>query len=162
VQAPKLDQWVSSLPGKQRYVYTKHLMGLQTGVGYRVVVRFRWRAADGTVLRSTTRRSRACRVPDPRPNQVPVSIAAAGGGYVVTVVHRGRSAAPASAVSLDVGDAALGDRDVPALDPGARYQATFAGAPCVPGDMLAATADATGLIDEAVEADDVLTVPCNA
>ena len=161
VQAPNLDQWVSALAGKQRYVYTKHLEGLQIGNGYRVVVRFRWRAADGTTLRTAIHRSRACRIPDPRPNLVPVSIAAVDGGYVVTVANKGRAPASATSASFEAGDTVLGDRDVPALDPGDRAKVTFAGPACVPGDPLVATVDATGLIDEAVEADDVLMAACN-
>jgi hypothetical protein len=162
VQAPNLDQWVSALPGKKRYVYTKHLEGLQPGTAYRVVVRFRWRAADGTVLKAVTRRSHACRVPDPRPNLVPTAIQATASGYVLTVANKGHAAAPASAAALDVGGTMLDDQQVPALEPGARTTVEFAGPACAPGDTLVATVDATGLIDEAVEADDVLTVPCNA
>jgi hypothetical protein len=161
VQAPNLDQWVSALAGKQRYVYTKHLEGLQTGNGYRVVVKFRWKAADGTTLKTVTHRSHACRLPDPRPNLVPVSIAQVDGGYVVTVANKGRAPAPATSASFDAGDAVLGDRDVPALDPGDRAKVAFAGPACTPGDQLVATVDATGLIDEAIEADDVLMAACN-
>lgn len=161
VQAPNLDQWVTSQPGRSRYVYTKHLEGLQPGVGYRVVVKFRWKAADGTVLRSATRRSRTCRVPDPRPNLVPVAIDRTADGYVLTVANKGRTAAPASSASFDVGDLALGDEAVPALAPGARFKVTFAGPSCAAGQLLVGMVDATGLVDEAIEADDVLSVPCN-
>jgi hypothetical protein len=143
VQAPTLDQ------------------GLQPGVGYRVVVRFRWRSASGSVLRTVQRRSRTCRVPDPRPDLVPVSIAPVPGGYSLTIANKGHATAAASSASLDVGATALTDQDVPALDPGAHFRVTFSGPACAPGDTLSATVDATGLVDEAVEADDVLTVPCN-
>jgi CARDB len=162
VQAPNLDQWVTALAGKQRYVYTKHVEGLQPGVGYRVSVRFRWRDADGEVLRSVTRRSRVCQVPDPRPNLVPVAIEGVPDGYTLTVANKGRTAAPATFASFEAGDAALPDEEVPELAPGARFKVTFAGPACAPAEMLAATVDATGLVDEAVEADDVLTVPCPA
>ena len=161
VQAPNLDQWVSALPGKKRYVYTKHLAGLQTGNGYRVVVRFRWKAADGTVLKSLTRRSRTCKVPDPRPNLVPVAIEQTAGGYVVTVANKGRASAPPSWAAFEAGGVMLDDRPVPALAPGARTKVRFSGPACLPQDSVMATVDATGLIDEAVEADDVLEASCN-
>lgn len=166
VQAPNADMWVSALPGRLRYLYTKHVEGLQPGVGYRVSVRFRWRAADGSVLRSVVRHSRTCRVPDPRPDLVPVGIAETPGQtadsrtYVLTIANKGRSTAPATAASFEAGNTALPDADVPALDPGARFKVTFDGPPCGPGQTLVGTVDATGLVDEAVEADDVLTALC--
>jgi hypothetical protein len=160
VQAPNLDMWVSALPDRLRYVYTKHVEGLQSGVAYRVAVRFRWRAADGSVLRTGTRRSPACKLPDPRPNLVPLGIAAGPDGYTLTVANKGRTPAPATAASFEAGDSMFSDEDVPELEPGQRFTVTFAGAACAPGDMLVATVDATGLVDEAVEADDVLAVPC--
>jgi hypothetical protein len=168
VEAPRLDMWVSSLPGRRRYVYAKHIQGLKPGVAYRVSVRFRWRAADGRVLRSMTRRSRSCKVPDPRPDLVPTGIGAHPSGvpgrttYVLTVANKGRTAAPPSAASFDAGSTALPDQQVPALDPGAHFEVTFQGPACAPGDTLVATVDATGVVDEAVEADDVLTMLCPA
>ena len=162
VQAPKLDTWVSARPGRSRYVYTKHVAALQPGNAYRVVVRFRWRAADGSVLDTVTRRSKACRIPDPRANLVPVRLRADGGTYTLTVANKGRTTAPASFASLDVGDTALPDEAVPELPAGARFEVTFSGPACAPATLLAATVDATGLVDEAIEADDVLTVACNA
>ncbi|MEA2295782.1 MAG: hypothetical protein QOE86_3421 [Solirubrobacteraceae bacterium] len=166
VEAPNLDTWISALPGRLRYVYTKHVEGLQPGVSYRVAVRFRWRAADGSVLRTALRRSDPCKVPDPRPDLVPVAIDVEPGTsadtrtYVLTLANKGRAAAPASSASFDAGQAALADQPVPALDPGARFKVSFDGPACVAGDTLAGTVDATGLVDEAVEADDLLTVPC--
>ncbi len=123
VPGPRLDTWVSSLPGRLRYLYSKHVEGLQAGVAYRTVVRFRWRAADGTVLRTAVRRSRACKVPDPRPDLRPLRITVAPGcdpdarRYRVLVANRGRSTAAASAVALAVGAAALPDQPAPPSTP---------------------------------------------
>jgi hypothetical protein len=166
VQASNLDVWVSAQPGRSRYVYTKHVEGLQAGQAYRVSVRFRWKDAAGEVLRSAQRRSRSCRVPDPRADLTPVRVDVRPGTelntrtYVVTVANRGHTAAPASFVSLEVGALALPDQPVPALQPGRRSKVSFEGPVCAPGAPLVAVADATGLIDEAVEADDVLSTPC--
>jgi CARDB protein len=165
VAAPKGGGWVSAAPGRARFVYDQRLTGLQPGA-VRVTVRFRWRAADGSVLKTAVRRSRRCRVPDPRPDLVPLKVARAPGAqpdtveYAVTVANRGRSAAPASSVALDVGRDALPDAALPGLDPGERAVAAFEGPPCAPGDVLVVTADAAGVVDEAREADDVLQIPC--
>jgi hypothetical protein len=165
VAAPKHGGWVSAAPGRERFVYDQRLTGLQPGA-VRVAVRFRWRAADGSVLKTAARRSRPCRVPDPRPDLVPLDVATTAGAqpgtvdYAVTVKNRGRSAAPASSVALDVGHDALPDAALPGLDPGERAVAAFEGPPCAAGDVLVVTADATGVVDEAEEADDVLQIPC--
>jgi hypothetical protein len=166
VQASNLDVWVSAQPGRSRYVYTKHVEGLQAGQSYRVSVRFRWKDADGDVLRSAQRRSRACKVPDPRADLTPIRIDVRPGTdlntrtYVVTIANRGHTTAPESFVAFEVGALALPDQPAPALEPGRRAKVSFEGPVCVPADPLIAGVDATGLIPEAVEADDVLTMPC--
>jgi hypothetical protein len=166
VLAPNLDTWVSSQAGRSRYVYTKHLEGLQLGIEHRVVVRFRWRTGGGITVRTRARRSKACSVPDPRPDLVPLSVKTLPGStpdlrrYVVLVANRGRTDAPASAVALEVGDEPLIDQDAPAIDAGDRASVTFEGPACRAGSSLVATVDATGLVQEAHEADDVLAVAC--
>src|SRR5205823_4055121 len=91
VPGPNLDVWVSSLPGRTRYVYDKHVTGLQLGVAYRVLVRFRWRSASGAIVRSALRFSHTCKVPDPRPDLQPVRVEVRPGsspgtsGYLVTI-----------------------------------------------------------------------------
>jgi hypothetical protein len=168
VAGPRLDTWLSAQPGRSRYVYTKHVENLQAGAAYRVSVRFRWRAADGSVLRTVTRRSHSCVVPDPRPDLVPMAVDVRPGAadgrsvYLVTVANRGRSAAPATSVAFDVGTQALPDRPLAALQPRDRAVVAFDGPACAAGTPLVVTVDATGLVDEALEADDVLTVPCPA
>src|SRR4051794_16021335 len=108
VEVPTFDAWSSSTPGKAGYVYSKQVEHLTPGA-YRVLVRFRWRGGDGTVLRTARRRSRTCVVPDERPNLAPVRIRAGRGPtddtrqYTVVVANRGRSAAAAFSVGLSVG-----------------------------------------------------------
>src|SRR4051795_5321773 len=68
VAVPGFSAWQSSASGRSRYVYTKTVDGLVGPASYRVVVHFRWLAADGTVMRRATVVSAACRQPDPRPD----------------------------------------------------------------------------------------------
>src|SRR5687768_1065893 len=47
VAGGRLGTWVTSYPGKVRYVYDKRVAGLLAPADYRVRVRFRWVDADG-------------------------------------------------------------------------------------------------------------------
>jgi hypothetical protein len=165
VPAPGFGAWASAAPGRSRWVYDKHLENLAPGA-YRLSVRFRWRAADGAVVRTATRRSRACKVPDPRPDLAPLRIAVRPGAdeetraYVVTVVNHGLGAAGPFGVGLSVDGAPLEELEAGPLEPGERTRVTFSGPACAAGGRLVATVDASALLDEADEADDTLEVPC--
>jgi len=166
VAAPTFDTWMTATPGRTRWVYEKHVENLQPGA-YRVVVRFRWRDEAGTTVRTAVKRSKACRVPDPRPDLVALSIqtlpsAAAADlrRYVVVVANQGNGAAGAFELALTVDGVPLPEQTVDGLDAGRRTRVTFEGPVCAPGGTLVAGVDASGLVDEAREADDTLTVPC--
>jgi len=60
-------RWERSKPGAAGFVFDKRVERLAAGSTYRVTVRFRWLAADGTVVRRATRSSGSCRQPDERP-----------------------------------------------------------------------------------------------
>jgi hypothetical protein len=166
VPAPTLDTWVSAQTGRSRYVYRKHVEGLQPGATYRVLVRFRWRDAAGDVLKSASKHSRSCAVPEDRANLVPRKIDVRPGLmsgralYLVSVANRGKAAAPATSVAFVAGDQVLLDRPAPALAPGEKTVVAFDGPVCAAGTALVASVDSTGLVDEASEADDVLEAPC--
>lgn len=165
VPAPTFDSWRSAEPGKLAYDYRKLVQGLSPG-DYRVVVRFRWRDAEGAVVRQGVRRSKPCAVPDERPDLVPLKVKVGPGptpqtrAYTVTVANRGRSAAESFAVGLAVDGMPLADQALDGLEPGDKASVVFTGAPCE--DTLVATVDAEGLVEEAEEADDVLSVACDA
>jgi hypothetical protein len=165
VPAPSFDTWVTAAAGRTRWVYDKHLEKLGPGA-YRLSVRFRWRAADGTVVRVATRRSRACKVPDPRPDLAPLRITVRPGpddatrAYVVTVADRGIGATGPFAVGLTVDGVALDELEAGPLDAGKHAKAVFYGPVCPAGATLVATVDASALVDEADEADNTLSVPC--
>jgi hypothetical protein len=165
VAAPTFDVWTTAAPGRSRYVYDKHVSNLQPGA-YRAQVRFRWRDALGETLKSAVRRSRPCRVPDPRPDLRPLKIVASAGpsastrSYAVTVVNGGRSASAPFDVSLAVGGMPLADQGLEGLAPGERATATFVGPVCADDGLLVASVDPASQVDEADEGDDVLSVPC--
>ena len=166
VAAPTFGTWTSSAPGKLGYVYSKQVENLTPGA-YRVVVRFRWRATDGTVLDTARRRSKPCVVPDQRANLAPVRIRVATGPtdetreYSVVVVNRGRTAADAFSVGLSVDGVPLPEQAVDGLAPHKRITVVFTGPACDhDDDALVASVDTKGLVNEAEEADDTLTVAC--
>ena len=166
VPAPTFDEWTSAAPGRAGYVYAKQVEDLVPGA-YRVLVRFRWRGADGAVLRSARRRSKTCVVPDERANLTPAKIRQAPGPeagttrYTVVVRNRGRTAAGPFAVGLSVDGVPLADRRVEGLAAKDRVSVVFVGPACDhDDDILVASADPDGLIEEAAEADDTLSVAC--
>ncbi|MEA2282182.1 MAG: hypothetical protein QOK21_2789 [Solirubrobacteraceae bacterium] len=169
VAIPGFSAWHSSLTGRLRYVYTRTVDGLVGPASYRVLVRFRWLAADGTVLHRAGAVSAACRQPDPRADlsvsALEVRPAARPGRrrYAITVTNSGRSAAPASRVALDLGDGGPPlSGPVDALGAGEQQTVVVGGRACEPGTLLTAAADATDVVDEHDEDDDTLALSCPA
>jgi hypothetical protein len=166
---PHFSAWQSSTPGHSRYVYTKKVQALVGPASYRVSVRYRWLDANGTLLRRATAVSKACRQPDPRADLSVTGLAVRPAvrpdrlRYALTVLNSGRSDAPATRVALDLGDGSAPlSRPVGPLAAGASRTVVIAGPACVEGMLLTATADATDLVDEHDETDDVLAVGCPA
>jgi hypothetical protein len=167
VSAPGLDSWLVSDHGVGRYAYAKTVRNLTAPASYRVVVRFRWLDAGGDVLRTARQTSAPCRQPDLRPDLVPRRVDVLPGldpaerNYVVVVRNAGRTSAPASTVTLRIGDRLLGPAAVPPLLADTGSPVAFTAPACVPGEPLELTADAGDAVDEADE-DNVLLVPCPA
>ena len=63
VAAAKFGIWQKSAAGASGYVLAKRVEGLAPGAAYRVVVRYRWYAKGGKVLRSAKRTSALCKQP---------------------------------------------------------------------------------------------------
>lgn len=169
VRLPGAAAWRTSEPGHAGYVYTKRVEALVGPAAYRMVVRFRWLAPDGSVLRRARATSPACRQPDPRADvlvdaiEVRPALRPDRRRYAVTVRNRGHSVARASWVRLDLGDGGTPlAGEVGALAPGERETVVLPGRACAPGAALTATADATDVVDEHDEADDVLLSSCPA
>jgi hypothetical protein len=165
VRVPGFGAWHTSDPGRARYIYTKVVEGLVGPSAYRVIVHFRWLDADGAVLRRARAASAGCRQPDPRPDLQVAAVAVRPGRthYAVTVENSGRSEAGPSRLALDLGDGGPAlSAPVGPLVAGAEQTVVLAGRACTPGALLTATADATDLVDEHDEDDDVLTASCPA
>jgi hypothetical protein len=163
VQGPGLGTWVSSNRGVKSYTFIKRIENLAAPATYRVVVRFRWLDARGQTIDSDHVTSRSCRQPDLRPNLVPGRIYSERIGdpdrrrYVVVVRNQGATAAGAFAVGLG---APFAPSNVVDLGPGASTLVPFEGPRCDAPATLTAVVDPGGLVDEADEDDNALSVPC--
>jgi hypothetical protein len=168
VKAPDLDRWNLSRTGVRIFRFDKRIVSLPAQTDYRVRVGFRWYDASGTVLAQRRLRARTCRVPDPRPDLRVRSVVAtptADPGlarYAITVGNRGRSAAGASAVVLEVGGVPVAGtrRRVPRLAPGARVAVTLVGPRCAAGPTPTAVVDPDNRVEESDEGNNVAGVPC--
>ena len=165
VSVPGFSAWVTSQPGRTRYVYTKRVEALLAPAAYRVKLRFRWLDADGGVLKSARAISRACRQPDPRPDLRVIGLSAvrtshAVRRYDVVVRNSGREDAPASEVELELADGTELSGDVPPIAPGDREDVFLSGPACAPGDELTALADADDEVDERDEDHNAVSFSC--
>jgi hypothetical protein len=159
---PGFSAWVSSDPGRTRYVYTKRVEALLAPAAYRVVTRFRWLDADGAVLRTVRVVSRPCRQPDPRADLRVLRLGLAPGPgqrYDVTLRNVGRDDAAASVVRLALPDGTVLAADVPPIAPGGREDVFVSGPACRPGAAVVVTADADDAVDERDEAN-AFSLPC--
>ena len=166
--APTFGRWLTSEPGAAGFVYDKRVESLQAGASYRVVVSFRWKDADGKVVKTARKTTSLCRQPDLRPDlgvtAVDVAPAAAAGRstYTVTVENTGKGPAGVPfGVTLKAGRAAPLTQTLPSLDAGASAPLVFEAPTCAAGSMLRATVDPAGVVPEVREAgDNLLTLPC--
>jgi hypothetical protein len=162
VKAPGLGTWVSSDPGVSTYTFTKRVENLAAPATYRVLVRFRWLDSGGHRIESDQIASKSCRQPDLRPNLVPKRVYSQRVGdparrrYVVVVRNAGATAAG----PFDVGLGTFAPGHAVDLGPGVSTLVTFEGPRCDAPETLTASVDPGGLVDEADEDDNTLTVPC--
>jgi hypothetical protein len=160
VPVPGFSSWVTSDPGRQRYVYTKRVEALLGPASYRVQVWFRWLDAAGATLRTAHVISKSCHQPDPRPDLRVTGIGLAEPGrYDVRIRNAGRSDAGASTVQLQFPDGSLATAGVPPMTPGDREDVFVSGPSCSVGQTITATADVGDAVDERDEANTV-TLPC--
>ncbi|HEY1538130.1 MAG TPA: CARDB domain-containing protein [Solirubrobacteraceae bacterium] len=144
--------WATADPGRAGFVFHKRVDSLPAPAAYRAVVRFRWNAADGTIVRRARRTTSACDQPDLRPDLVPGSLRAvldaqpALAVYTFVVRNSGRSAA--GPFSVRVAGAVAG---VPGLAAGGQASVVVVGAACAPGSMVDALVDSDHRVDETDE-----------
>ncbi len=167
-EVPGFGRYERSEPGAAGFVYRKRVERLALG-SYRVVVRFRWSAADGAVLKRAVRRSAACRQPDLRADLSVVGVTTGDplpGGrarYVVQLRNGGRTATVGAAtVGLAVDGVELATLSLPGLAAGGVGSVAFEGPACRPGGAVVATADPGDALPEGRESDNALAVDCPA
>ncbi len=66
MKLPTFGSWQKSATGVSGYVVDKRVEQLVPGASYRVIVRFRWYAKGGKVLRAAKRTSPVCKQPEAR------------------------------------------------------------------------------------------------
>jgi len=153
IQAPGFGTWERSDPKVAGFVFRRRVNGLPVPASYRARVRFRWIAADGTIVRRAQARTPACVQPDLRPNLVPGPLTAildtprpGLGIYTLIVRNIGRSAASAFGVQVGSGSAEVGP-----LAAGEQRAIVVLALACRPGDAITARVDADRRVDESSE-----------
>jgi hypothetical protein len=169
VKVPGLGVWQKSAPGKSSsgFVFTQRVQELVAPGSYRALVRFRWYGAGGKLLRSTTRQSGICRQPDQRPDLRAGGLDAVRGPqpdqatYALDVRNAGHLPAGAFDVVLTVGGAEQpAQRVTGGLAAGALTTLSFVAPRCEPGSNVRFDLDAEDEVEEAVEGDDTVVLPC--
>lgn len=169
LEVPKLGTWERAQPRVLAYVVEKRVNALAAPAAYRVRVRFRWLGADGHVLKHSARRSPTCTQLDPRPDLVfekvttKATVDPRQARYDVTVRNRGRGETIASAgVTLAVGGDRVPSEIVSPLAPAAAETVSFFGPRCSGDTKLELTLDPGGVVEEAGESNNVLSISCAA
>ena len=144
--------WERARPNVAGLVFTKRVTALPVPASYRALVRFRWLAADGTIVKRAHGRTPACRQPDLRPDLVPGELTATlddqpGLAVYTLVVHNdGRSAAGPFSVAVGSGRA-----EVAQLAAGEQRAVTLVAPACVPPGEIVVRVDADRRVEESKE-----------
>ena len=144
--------WESSMPARAGFVFHKRVDGLRVPASYRAIVRFRWLAADGTVVRRARKRTPACEQPDLRPDLTAIAVRAvfdarpAFALYTVTIRNDGRS--PAGPFAVQVAGAVT---EVAALAAGGQIDVAIFAPACLRGSIVRAVVDVDRRVDESDE-----------
>ena len=167
VTADGFDRWLPSAPGVRRYTYAKTVRSLLAPASYRATVRFRWLDADGLVLDQDDAVSTVCSQDDLRPDLVPrrIDVQPAAGDtgqhrYGVLVRNAGATASGAFGVRIDVPGLPSATATATALGSGESRVVTVTAPACAPGDTVTAVVDPAGLVDEADEDANAVSVAC--
>lgn len=159
VSLPNWEEWERSgaarVPG---FVFTKRVEQLAAPAAFRAVVTFRWYDDEGAVVRTTRRTTPVCRQPDPRADLAVERLRLTEKGRVqVTVVNRGRAAAPAFDVTMAHSDVVASRLEDP-LGAGERRILTLGR--CTASEEASVRLDADGRVDEAREDNNTATIAC--
>ena len=163
---PSFGAWEQSEPGRPGYIVTKRVTGLQVGGAYRSVVRFRWLNAKGRVVRVARRVTAPCQQPDTRPDLVALDPSIVTGSrsdlvvYNVTVRNKGRGAAVASAVTVEVNGTVQPAQRIDPLGRGEQRVVSFQAPRCVSGSTVRFSIDTASEVTEIDERNNVLELRC--
>jgi hypothetical protein len=134
---------------------------------YRFRVEFRWSAADGKVLGTIVRVSRACAQPELRPDIAVLAIrvfplAAGIDRYGAVVRNDGATAAGPFTVALSIGGSVVATKPVAGLEPHAQIVVPFRAPACTAGEPIEASADPGPAyqIDDPDRANNTLAASC--
>lgn len=166
VDVDGFGEWDLSDPGVSGFIIKKRVGGLVGGYSYRAVVRFRWRADNGKIVRTAKKVTPACTQPDTTPDLAifdPSIVAGVRNDVVVyqaVVKNIGSGAAATFDVVLAVNGVAQPPQRVGPLAPGASAPVTFQAPRCEAGTIVRFTVDAKAEILESTETNNALERRC--
>jgi len=163
VDAPGLTTWRKSRRGVERFGYNQTVKGLEKGRAYRALVKFRWYAADGDLVRSVERRSPVCSLGGGANLTVERVRAQKGPApgtstYTASVENQGSTDLERVVVSLAVDGAELEAGEILLLRRGETGEVRFTGPICQ--TSVRAVADPRDAIAEVDEGDNVIQSSC--
>ena len=135
VKLPGLRRWRYSKPGVTTFSYRQGFRNLPANASHRVVVDFRWLAADGSVVERARRRSARCRQFVRRPNlvaKIEAMIPTMPGvaRYQALVSNTGRASASSVPVRLTVDGKVVDTVRIASLVPGEQRSVAIRGPEC--------------------------------
>ncbi len=164
VHVPGLGRWHKAKPDVGAFSYKQEFLNLTAGGSYSVRVDYRWYDDAGTVVKSTKRRSPACRQLDRLPN-LRVQIASAQPTqtngvwrYGLRVGNDGLTLVTGIAVRLSIDGSVAGNATVAALDPGGWTRVSVRGPACA--RWVDAEVDPEAAIAESNELDNRQQLAC--
>jgi CARDB len=164
VKVPGLRRWRWSKPGVKAFSYRQGFRNLPENASYRVLVAFRWYAADGTLLERAKRRSARCRQFVALPNLVasitkilPTTVQGVV-RYEASVRNTGRASATKVALRLTVDGTVVDTRTFASLAPGERRSVAIRGPVC--HRLVRLEADPEKAIPESSDEDNVFELGC--
>jgi hypothetical protein len=164
VRVPGLSRWRRSKPAVGTFAWKQELLNLAVGATYRVQVDFRWYDVDGTVIRTTRKRSASCRqfsdLPNLRAQLVGAGATSVDGvvRYRVRVDNSGAVTANGAAVRLSVDGSAAQTQSLGALAAGESRTVSLYGPACQ--RWADAAADPDNTIVEVSESDNLHSLAC--
>ena len=165
VKLPGLRRWRYSKPGVKTFSYRQGFRNLPENASHRVVVNFRWLAADGTVVQHTRRRSARCRQFLRLPNlvtkieaMIPTMLGVVR--YQALVSNTGRASASSVPVRLTVDNKVVDTVTIASLAPGERRSVVIRGPEC--HSTVRLEADPEKSIAESSDLDNAHELSCAA